>query len=142
MNVLVADDDAISRRVLVLALGRIGHQAITVEDGTQALEVLTAPDGPRLALLDWHMPGLDGIDVCRRVRARTDLPFVYLILVTGRSGAEDVAAALEAGADDFIMKPCEPTALHARVRIGERILALQLENERLTAKLRALLGPM
>jgi diguanylate cyclase (GGDEF)-like protein len=124
VQILIAEDDAISRRLLELALVRQGHQPISVTNGTDAQELLLNPDGPRLAILDWMMPGADGLAVCRAVRRREG-PYVYVILLTARDRAEDMAAALAADVDEFLTKPLDDGDLRARIRSGERLLALQ-----------------
>lgn len=125
MKILVADDDPVSRAILASSLGVFGCEAVEVEDGTAAWEVLQRPDAPRLAILDWMMPGLDGTEVCRLVRAKEmELP-PYLIILTSRDGKGDLLEALEAGADEFVAKPFDPGELRARIAVGRRMLALQ-----------------
>src|SRR5690606_16463531 len=105
-------------------LNRLGHEVIAVADGCAALEALLDPAGPRIAILDWMMPGMDGLDVCRAVRERAS-PYVYTILLTSRDRREDMVAALDAGADDFLTKPFDAVELRARLRSGERVVELQ-----------------
>jgi diguanylate cyclase (GGDEF)-like protein len=125
MNVLIADDDPISRKLLEKMVGRSGFEVTCVDDGESAAAQLLATDGPRLAILDWMMPGRDGPTICRDVRASVDSPYVYLILLTSRETVADVVMGLEAGADDYLTKPFNPDELKARLRAGERILQLQ-----------------
>ena len=125
MKILLADDDAVSRRILQRTLERSGFDVVCVDDGNAAVECLLAPDGPRLAILDWVMPGKDGPSVCREIRACADSPYIYLILLTAKESRADVVVGLEAGADDYLTKPCNPDELKARMRAGERILELQ-----------------
>jgi sigma-B regulation protein RsbU (phosphoserine phosphatase) len=125
MKLLVADDDAMVRRLLQRTLERWGYEVLAVADGAEAWQVLEAADRPEAAILDWVMPGLTGIDVCRRVRERSPEAGTYLILLTSKDRTEDAVAALEAGADDHIAKPFAPDELRARVRVGERIVTLQ-----------------
>jgi phosphoserine phosphatase RsbU/P len=125
MRLLVADDDAMGRRLLQRTLERWGYEVLAVADGTEAWRVLEAADRPEIAILDWMMPGLTGIDVCRRARERSPEAGTYLIVLTSRDRTEDAVAALEAGADDHIAKPFAPEELRARVRVGERIVTLQ-----------------
>jgi len=125
MRLLIADDEPFSLKLLAATLRAGGHDVIACSNGHQAWDLLTGPDAPSLALLNWEMPGLEGIEICRRIRSRTDSPYVYLILVTGRCRPEDVVAGLEGGADDFVTKPYDVATLNARIRVGERILALQ-----------------
>jgi diguanylate cyclase (GGDEF)-like protein len=124
VRVLLADDDRVSRRLLEAKLVAWGFEVVEVADGTLAWEALRAPDGPRLAILDWMMPGLDGIEVCRRARERA-VPYVYVVIITAKDRKEDIIAALEAGADDFLTKPFDSFELKARLRTGARILELQ-----------------
>ena len=133
MKVLIADDDRVIRRILEAALNEWGYDTLSVPDGLGAWEALQAPDAPRFAILDWLMPGLDGLEVCRRVRALpTRLP-PYLLLLTVRDGRTDVVDGLQGGADDYMTKPFDHDELHARLQTGLRILRLQ---EELAAELR------
>jgi two-component system cell cycle response regulator len=125
LKILIADDDSFSRQMLKSTLERVGYDVIAVEDGTAATEALCAPDGPRLALLDWMMPGVDGPGVVRMVRVRRGQQYVHMILLTSRQAKEDVIAGLDAGADDYLTKPFNPQELKARLRTGERILQLE-----------------
>jgi two-component system cell cycle response regulator len=129
VRILIADDEAVSRRMLEGALEKLGYEVTVCADGRQALDALLADDGPRLAILDWMMPGVDGLEVCRRVRASAG-HYVYVIILTSRDRREDVLAAYDAEADDFLVKPFDALELRARLRSGERVLALQ---ERLLA---------
>jgi len=125
VKILIADDDTLSRRLLERTLLRAGYEVMPVVNGRQAVENLTGPDMPRLALLDWMMPGLDGPGVCREIRNRRDQSYVYMILLTSRESKEDVVAGLESGADDYLVKPFNADELKARLRTGERILHLE-----------------
>ena len=140
MKVLVADDDAISRRMLSAALGRLGYEAVAVDNGIRAWEILEEPDPPPLVLLDWNMPGIDGLEICRRVRGRNRGRYSYMILVTSRRRPEDIVTGLEAGADDFVAKPFDPDELRARVRAGQRIIELHNANDRATSYLNTVLA--
>ncbi len=124
-KVLIAEDDRITRRTLELILAEWGYETVAVQDGLTAWEVLQQPDGPRLALLDWLMPGLDGLEICRRVRALPTRQPPYLILLTVRDSRQDMVAGLQGGADDYIAKPFDQEELHARLQTGLRILRLQ-----------------
>jgi diguanylate cyclase (GGDEF)-like protein len=130
MRILVAEDDPVTARLLRALLDSWGFEVITVTDGVSALAVLQTADAPRLAILDWMMPGLDGPEVCRRARAhRTGVP-MYLILVTSREARRDVVAGLDAGADDYVVKPPDPEELRSRLKAGIRVLALEHHFER------------
>jgi two-component system, cell cycle response regulator len=124
VRILIADDDLLSRRLLEATLTRLGHEAVIVTNGTDAEEALLRSDGPRLAILDWEMPGADGLAVCRALRRRAD-PYVYVVLLTARDRREDMLVALEADVDDFLTKPLDAGELQARLRSGERLLMLQ-----------------
>jgi len=110
LKILIADDDSLSRRMLKSTLERTGYDVIAVEDGTAATEALCEQNGPRLALLDWMMPGVDGPGVVRMVRVRRGQQYVHMILLTSRQSKEDVVAGLDAGADDYLTKPFNPQA--------------------------------
>ncbi len=125
MKILIADDDPLSRRLLEKTLERVGYEVISVPDGRQAVKSLSATDAPRLALLDWMMPELDGPDVCREIRKRRQQNYVYMILLTSRQSKEDTVVGLESGADDYLVKPFNADELKARLRTGERILHLE-----------------
>jgi two-component system, cell cycle response regulator len=128
LKILIADDEALSRRLLEKTLERAGYEVVAVENGRLAVEQLSRPDGPRLALLDWVMPELDGPGVCRAVRGRQDLQeqaYVYMVLLTSKESKEDIVTGLESGADDYLTKPFNVDELKARLRTGERILLLE-----------------
>jgi len=125
MKILVADDDPVSLRMMERTLQKSGYEVITVDNGRRAAEELTKADGPRLALIDWMMPELDGPSVCREVRSRHNDAYVYVLLLTSKQSTEDVVMGLEAGADDYLTKPCHPAELKARLHTGQRILELE-----------------
>jgi len=128
MRILVAEDDAVTRKILVVTLERLGWDVIQAEDGEAAwhmLETLKGKDAPEMAVLDWMMPGVEGIEICRRLRTTPGFELVYVILVTSRGGKEDLSYGLAAGANDYITKPFDPVELQARVRVGERMVRLQ-----------------
>ena len=125
MKVLIAKDDAVSSHMARMQLEKLGHEAITVTNGLAGLSIMQAPDSPRLVILDWVMPGLEGIELCRRIRSVAGKPYVYIVMMTGKNRTEDIVAAFEAGADDFLSKPVEPEELRARVQGADRNLELQ-----------------
>ena len=125
MKILIAEDDPVSRRLLESLLLKWGYEVIAVSNGREALQCLLAENAPRLALLDWAMPALDGVELCRNIRARETLHYVYSILITAKSRKEDLILGMEAGADDYIVKPYDPDELRVRLRAARRILDLQ-----------------
>ena len=125
MHVLIAEDDRVTGEILARALQRWQYSTTLVSDGAQAWDQLSAATEPTLAILDWMMPEMDGPDVCRRVRKELPLAHMYLLLVTARESRGDVVAGLNAGADDYIIKPFDPDELRARVAVGTRVLGLQ-----------------
>ena len=125
MRILVAEDQLVSRHILVANLSKWGYDVTAVEDGTQAWEVLQAKEAPQLVILDWLMPGMDGIEICREIRKSPQTRPIYLILLTARRGQEDKIHGLQSGADDYITKPFNREELRARVQVGIRVLELQ-----------------
>ena len=125
MKILIAEDDPIARCVLETTLRKSGYEVTAVVDGQAAWQALQQEDAPRLAILDWMMPGMDGLDVCRALRASSSQPYVYVLMLTARGRKQDVIEALESGADDYLVKPFDPYELHARLTVGKRILDLQ-----------------
>src|SRR5438477_154147 len=125
IKVLIAEDDRITRRMLEVILGEWGYETVAVRDGLAAWDALRHADGPWIALLDWLMPGIDGVEICRRIRAIPARQPPYVILLTVRNSRQDVVAGLEAGADDYIVKPFDQAELHARLQTGLRIVRLQ-----------------
>jgi DNA-binding response OmpR family regulator len=124
LRVLVADDDAMSRTMVAALLRTEGYEVELAADGNEAWARLQNEGAP-LAIIDWDMPGLDGIEVCRRLRLKKTLTPIYVILLTSRKAPDDVAAAFAAGADDYVIKPPRPHELLARVRVGSRVVALE-----------------
>jgi diguanylate cyclase (GGDEF)-like protein len=124
MTILIADDDLVSRRLLERTLVALGHEVVAVGDGLAATTALLKPDGPRIAILDWMMPGATGLEVCRLVRKQSS-HYVYILLLTARDRREDIVIGLDAGADDFLTKPFDALELRARLRPGERVIDLQ-----------------
>lgn len=124
MKVLIAEDNVMYRKVLCANVESWGHEPVAVEDGLKALEALNRDDSPRLVILDWQMPGMDGIDVCRRVKRDPEHPFTYVLMLTSRDAQEDMVAGLDAGADDYLTKPIDPKVLQRRLTAAERIVKL------------------
>lgn len=127
MRILVAEDDPVSRRLLEATLNKWGYQVIACSDGISAIQALQRPDAPSLALLDWMMPGMDGVQVCRELRQGICEPYTYVLLLTAKNQRSDIITGLEAGADDYIIKPFDANELRMRLRAGRRILDLQAE---------------
>jgi len=125
VRILIADDSAIARRVLETTLKKWGYEVVSACDGTEAWDILQREDAPKMAILDWSMPGLDGIEVCRKARSHGPDDYVYVILLTARDEKEDMIRGMEAGADDYVVKPFDPHELKVRVRAGRRIIELQ-----------------
>ncbi len=124
-KILIADDDRISCKLLSSLLAKWGYEAEVVFNGDDALRELLKPEAPRLAILDWMMPGLDGIEVIRKLRASRNQSYTYALLLTSKEQKEDLLQGLDAGADDYLKKPFDAQELRARLRIGGRILELQ-----------------
>jgi len=124
-TVLIAEDDPIFRRILQSWLQRWDYRVIAVDNGLEAWDALQKEGAPQMAILDWMMPGMDGIELCRRIRSRRQSPYRYVLLLTAKDDKQDVVAGLEAGADDYLTKPFDVDELRARVRAGKRILDLQ-----------------
>jgi len=129
VRILVADDDEILRRTLSMILRRWGHHVVSASSGAEALELLTAPDPPRVAVLDWLMPGMSGLEVCRTLRQDLSRPYTYVILLSGRSERVDRLEGLEAGADEYLVKPFDSREIEARLRTAERVLSLDRVSE-------------
>ncbi len=124
-NVLIADDDAVSRRLLEATLQGWGYEVRVATDGKAAWEMLSEPAAPRLAILDWMMPDLDGLQICRQLRRQPEGGRIYILLLTAKMQKEDIVVGLESGADDYVTKPFHLDELKARVAVGQRILELQ-----------------
>jgi diguanylate cyclase (GGDEF)-like protein len=132
MRILIAEDDPSFRRLLEEKLAMWGYDVVVADNGDAALQILQSEDPPRLAMLDWMMPGMDGVEVCRVVRGKTNNSYTYIILLTSQQRDEDLVAGMEAGADDYITKPFKHNELRLRLRAGRRIIELQ--NELLAAR--------
>ena len=122
-RILVAEDDAVSREFICTRLEKWRYEVIVTQNGTEAMTALRKKDAPSLAILDWMMPGMDGLEICRRVREVNRA--VYLILLTARGSKENVLEGLGAGADDYLIKPFDSRELHARILVGLRVMGLQ-----------------
>ncbi len=127
MKVLVADDSIVSRHLLNATLSKWGYEVVLACDGAQAWEILRGDDAPALAIIDWMMPGLTGLDVCKLVRAQGREPYIYIMLLTSKSSKEDLIQGMESGADDYIVKPFDQHELNVRLRAGTRLVELQAE---------------
>jgi diguanylate cyclase (GGDEF)-like protein len=132
LKVLLAEDARFARHLLQGALTGWGYEVVLAEDGEQAWRALQGADAPSIALLDWMMPGLDGLEVCRKVRQAGREPYTYIILLTGRDRQQDVVEGLAAGADDYLRKPFDNLELEARIRTGRRIV--ELHGQLITAR--------
>jgi DNA-binding response OmpR family regulator len=124
-RILIAEDHYVSRHLLERNLNNWGFEVVTAENGEKAAEILESDNAPAIAILDWMMPKMDGVEVCARVRKKKDRPYVYLVLLTAKSQKEEVAAGLEAGADDYVVKPFDPDELRARLKVGQRVVELE-----------------
>ncbi|MFP4171871.1 MAG: diguanylate cyclase [Candidatus Hydrogenedentota bacterium] len=125
MQILIAEDDVTSRAMLAAMVKRNGHDVVETVDGAQAWQALQQPNAPRMAILDWMMPGMDGLEVIRRVRALKAERPPYLIMLTAKDGKADIVAGLEAGADDYLAKPFDHSELCARINVGRRLVEMQ-----------------
>lgn len=125
MRILIADDSLLSRRLLEDTLSKWGYEVVAARDGSQAREILSGPDSPPLAILDWMMPGHTGPELCDLVRRAGAEPYTYILLLTSRNEKQDLVTGMEAGADDYITKPFDRHELQVRLRAGTRIVELQ-----------------
>jgi sigma-B regulation protein RsbU (phosphoserine phosphatase) len=140
MQLLIAEDDRVTGEILVRTLQRSDYQMTLVRHGAQAWEYLRTASAPTLAILDWMMPEMDGPEVCRKVRVELPLANMYLLLVTARESRGDVVTGLDAGADDYVIKPFDPEELRARVAVGVRVLTLQQKLAERVAELQTALS--
>jgi sigma-B regulation protein RsbU (phosphoserine phosphatase) len=124
-RILIAEDHYVSRHLLERNLTNWGFQVVTAEDGEAAVRILEGDNAPSLAIVDWMMPKMDGVEVCTRIRQDKTRPYVYLVLLTAKSQKEEIAAGLDAGADDYVIKPFDPDELRARLKVGQRVVALE-----------------
>jgi phosphoserine phosphatase RsbU/P len=135
VRILIAEDDPVSNRFLEAALCKWGYQVTVAKDGAQAWRFLEEGEAPPMAILDWMMPEMDGLEICRRIRGTPSLARMYVILLTARTGHGNAVAGLEAGADDYVTKPFDRKELRARVHVGARVAQLQAS---LTQRIRQL----
>ena len=126
VKILLVDDSKLDRARVSECLEESGFDFVTAENGTDAWEILQAPDAPTFALLDWVMPGFDGIELCRRIRTLgSNGTYIYTVMLTAKDRKKNLLTAMEAGADDYLAKPVDPSELRARILVGKRILDLQ-----------------
>jgi phosphoserine phosphatase RsbU/P len=135
MRILIADDDRMSTMMLKAALERWEFEVTVAQDGASAWAHITGDSPPALAIVDWMMPGIDGLELCRRIREAPPAAPIYVILLTSRTSRQDLVAGLEAGADDYLTKPFDPDELRARIHVGQRTLALIANIKRLSGLL-------
>jgi DNA-binding response OmpR family regulator len=131
MKVLIAEDDHLTNVLMQKLLAQLGHEVFATVNGAEALEMLRRQEDLQVVISDWMMPVMDGIELCRRIRARRRFRYTYVLMVTSRGGRQRYLEALDAGADDFIPKPLDVEELSARLRVAERILGLQAEMRQL-----------
>jgi diguanylate cyclase (GGDEF)-like protein len=124
MNVLIADDSPSIRQFVKAVVDGCGLTPTLVRDGAEACNILLDASPPQIAIIDWFMPGMDGVDICRKVRERADGAYIYIIMLTSRDTKEDMIDGLTAGADDYLTKPFDPAELRSRIRSGRRIVEL------------------
>lgn len=127
MKILIADDSIVSRHLLEATLRKWGYEVVVACDGLEALELMQRENAPNLAILDWMMPGMTGLEVCGRLRQRAREPYTYILLLTSKSQKEDLIEGMDAGADDYITKPFDQHELQVRLRAGTRLVDLQAE---------------
>ncbi len=125
MRILIAEDDPVNRRLVEANLTKWGHEVVACVDGVEAWEIFQHPGAPKLVILDWMMPRMDGVDLCRKIRELPHGKLDYIILLTAKGDKEDVIEGLEAGANDYITKPFDSEELRARIRVGIRVVELQ-----------------
>ncbi|HBA72038.1 MAG TPA: diguanylate cyclase response regulator [Geobacter sp.] len=127
MKILIAEDEPAFRRLLEEILVKWGYEVVVARDGNEAYQVLLSEDAPKLAILDWKMPGMEGVEICRKIRRDAGEFYTYIILLTSQQRDEDLVIGMEAGADDYIIKPFKHNELKVRLRAGRRIIELQDE---------------
>ena len=127
VRVLLAEDEPVSRAMITRQLEGWGYFVDAYDDGSEAMMAIRRKGAPKVAIIDWEMPGMDGLEICRRVN-EAQWP-IYILMLTHRDSREDLVTALDTGAHDFLVKPCDPQELLARLRVGERMISLQTELE-------------
>jgi two-component system cell cycle response regulator len=132
VKILIAEDDAVLLDALETKLAKWGYEVVATQNGDEAWQAVQAEDGPRIAILDWMMPGMDGLEVCRKIRESIKEPYIYIILLTALQGEEDLVSGMKAGADDYITKPFKSNELEVRLCAGIRVIELQ--DELITAR--------
>jgi sigma-B regulation protein RsbU (phosphoserine phosphatase) len=142
MKILIAEDEYITRLMVQVSLEKWGYRVDCVSDGNEAWEALQKPDAPQIAILDWEMPGLDGVEVCRRVKELAKETPIYVILLTGRDSRNDILHGFDMGADDYMTKPFDDNELRARVRVAERLVLIQISLAESVEELRYVLDQM
>jgi DNA-binding response OmpR family regulator len=142
MKILIAEDEYITRLMVQVSLEKWGYRVDCVSDGKEAWEVLRKPEAPQIAILDWEMPGLDGVEVCRRVKKLEKETPIYVILLTGRDNKVDILHGFDMGADDYMTKPFDDNELRARVRVAERLVHIQMSLAESVEELRNVLDQM
>ena len=129
-KVLIAEDNPVVRKGLNNFLMKWGYAPVEAESGDAAWQILEKDPSIRLAILDWNLPGLSGMQVCQRLRQRTDRPYVYAIIFSARTSIKEQVIALEGGADDYLTKPAKPSLVRARLKVGQRIIDMALSNQK------------
>jgi CheY-like chemotaxis protein len=139
-RILVAEDHYVSRHLLERNLQNWGFEVISAQDGAAAAEILEGPEAPSIAILDWMMPRMDGVEVCQRIRKNHNNPYIYLLMLTAKSQKDEIATGLDAGADDYVIKPFDPDELRARLKVGQRVVELERTLEKRVKDLEAALA--
>jgi two-component system NtrC family sensor kinase len=124
-RILIAEDDATMRQILAGVLKKMEYDVTVASDGTEAWEILRKSAAPKLLILDWVMPGMDGLSLCRKIRETQTGGYIYIIMLTAQESRKDVLEGFEAGADDYLVKPIDPDELKARLKVGQRVLELE-----------------
>ncbi|MDR3629496.1 MAG: response regulator transcription factor [Desulfocapsaceae bacterium] len=142
MKILIAEDEYITRLMIQVSLEKWGYRVDCVSNGREAWEALQKPDAPQIAILDWEMPDMDGVEVCRRVKELERETPIYIVLLTGRDSRNDILHGFDMGADDYMTKPFDDNELRARVRVAERLVHIQISLAESVEELRYVLDQM